>query len=53
MKRVFSDSELGEASVIRKFRTTAADGKNYDTQHYTIPAIIAVGYKVDFPSVRS
>jgi hypothetical protein len=31
LKKVFSDSELAEASVIRKFRTTAADGKNYDT----------------------
>jgi hypothetical protein len=47
LKKVFSDSELAEASVIRKFRTTAADGKNYDTQHYRLPAIIAVGYKVN------
>ena len=47
LKRVFGDSELEEASVIRKFRITAADGKNYDTQHYSLPAIIAVGYKVN------
>ncbi|MFM8901720.1 MAG: virulence RhuM family protein [Burkholderiales bacterium] len=47
LKKVFSDSELEEASVIRKFRITAADGKNYDTQHYSLPAIIAVGYKVN------
>ncbi len=47
LKKVFSDSELEEVSVIRKFRITAADGKNYDTQHYKLPAIIAVGYKVN------
>ena len=47
LKKVFSDSELEETSVIRKFRITAADGKNYDTQHYSLPAIIAVGYKVN------
>ena len=47
LKKVFSDSELEEVSVIRKFRITAADGKSYDTQHYKLPAIIAVGYKVN------
>jgi hypothetical protein len=47
LKKVFSDSELEEASVIRKFRITASDGKSYDTQHYKLPAIIAVGYKVN------
>jgi hypothetical protein len=47
LKKVFGDSELEEAAVIRKFRITAADGKNYDTQHYSLPAIIAVGYKVN------
>jgi hypothetical protein len=46
LKKVFSDSELQEDSVIRNFRITAADGKNYDTKHYKLPAIIAVGYKV-------
>ena len=47
LKKVFSDSELEEDSVIRNFRITAADGKNYDTKHYKLPAIIAVGYKVN------
>lgn len=47
LKKVFSDSELQEDSVIRKFRITAADGKSYDTQHYNLAAIIAVGYKVN------
>ena len=47
LKKIFSDSELEKASVIRKFRITAADGKSYDTQHYNLAAIIAVGYKVN------
>jgi hypothetical protein len=47
LKKVFSDSELQEASVIRNFRVTAADGKTYDTKHYHLAAIIAVGYKVN------
>lgn len=47
LKKVFSDSELQEESVIRKFRITAADGKNYSTNHYNLSAIIAVGYKVN------
>jgi hypothetical protein len=47
LKKVFSDNELQENSVIRNFRITAADGKNYNTKHYKLPAIIAVGYKVN------
>ena len=47
LKKVFSDSELEEVSVIRNFRTTAADGKNYNTKHYKLTAIIAVGDKVN------
>jgi len=47
LKKVFTDSELQEDSVIRNFRITAADGKSYDTKHYKLSAIIAVGYKVN------
>ena len=47
LKKVFSDSELEEDSVIRNFRITAADGKSYNTKHYSLSAIIAVGYKVN------
>jgi hypothetical protein len=47
LKNIFADSELEEISVIRKFRITAADGKSYNTQHYNLSAIIAVGYKVN------
>jgi len=47
LKKVFEDSELQEDSVIRNSRITAADGKTYDTKHYNLSAIIAVGYKVN------
>lgn len=47
LKKVFADSELEEDSVIRKFRITAADGKSYQSRHYNLAAIIAVGYKVN------
>jgi hypothetical protein len=46
LKKVFDDSELQESAVIQKFRITAADGKSYDTLHYSLAAIISVGYKV-------
>ncbi len=47
LKKIFSDSELEERSVIRNFRITASDGKTYNTQHYNLSGIIAVGYKVN------
>ena len=47
LKKIFSDGELQGDSVIRKFRITATDGKNYNTLHYKLSAIIAVGYKVN------
>jgi hypothetical protein len=47
LKKVFADSELEEEAVIRNFRITAADGKRYNTKHYNLAAIIAVGYKVN------
>lgn len=47
IKKIFSDSELEEKSVIRKFRITAEDGKNYTVNHYSLEMIIAVGFKVN------
>jgi len=47
LKKVFTDSELEEDSVIRNFRITAADGKSYSTKHYKLAATIAVGHKVN------
>ena len=49
LQNVFAEGELAEDSVIRKFRITAADGKSYETQHYNLEAIIAVGYRVKSP----
>ncbi|ERP30983.1 virulence RhuM family protein [Chitinivibrio alkaliphilus] len=47
LKNIFNDSELDDNTVIRDFRITAADGKNYTTKHYNLSVIIAVGYKVN------
>lgn len=47
LKKIFADSELEENSVIRNFRITAKDGKSYNTKHYNLSTIIAVGYKVN------
>lgn len=47
LKKVFEDGELREESVIKKYLITAADGKSYNTKHYNLQAIIAVGFKVN------
>jgi len=47
LKKVFDDGELLPEAVIKKYLITAADGKNYDTYHYNLQAIIAVGFKVN------
>jgi hypothetical protein len=47
LKNIFKTNELEELSVIRKFRITASDGKNYDTSFYSLDAIISVGYRVN------
>lgn len=46
IQNIFKEGELPENAVIRKFRTTAADGKNYETLHYNLDVIISVGYRV-------
>ncbi|HQU88119.1 MAG TPA: virulence RhuM family protein [Denitromonas sp.] len=51
LANIFQSGELDPAAAIRKFRTTAADGKAYQTQHYNLDAIISVGYRVN--SVRA
>jgi len=46
IRNIFSEGELREQEVIRKFRITASDGKQYDTLHYNLDVIISVGYRV-------
>ncbi|MBQ8500070.1 MAG: virulence RhuM family protein, partial [Bacteroidales bacterium] len=46
IKHIFEEGELNEAAVVRKFRTTAADGKEYLVSHYNLDMIIALGYRV-------
>jgi len=47
LQNIFSSGELVKDSVIRKFRNTATDGKNYSTQFYNLEAVITVGYRVN------
>lgn len=47
LKRIFADNELEEAAVIKQYLTTAADGKSYRVMHYSLQAIIAVGFKIE------
>ncbi|MFH1314829.1 MAG: RhuM family protein [Candidatus Uhrbacteria bacterium] len=46
IQNIFLEGELNEKSVIRNFRTTAVDGKKYDTKFYNLDVIISVGYRV-------
>ncbi|GAB3720242.1 virulence RhuM family protein [Flavobacterium koreense] len=46
LKNIFLENELDENSVVRKFRTTASDSKNYETSFYNLDVIISVGYRV-------
>lgn len=47
LKTIFNDGELNEISVIKNFLITANDGKSYNTKHYNLQAIIAVGFKIN------
>ncbi len=46
IKHIFEDGELDEDSVVRKFRTTAADGKSYNVTYYNLDMIISLGYRI-------
>ena len=46
IKHIFEEGELDKNSVVRKFRTTAADGKEYEVSHYNLDMIIALGYRI-------
>ena len=47
IKHIFEEEELDEKSVVRKFRTTAADGKKYETTFYNLDLIISLGYRIN------
>ena len=46
IRNIFRENELEENSVVRKFRTTAEDGKSYNVKHYNLDVVISVGYRV-------
>jgi hypothetical protein len=46
ISHIFEEGELVEEAVVRKFRTTGTDGKNYNSKHYNLDVIISVGYRV-------
>ena len=46
IKHIFEDEELDEKSVVRNFRTTAADGKNYNVKYYNLDMILSIGYRI-------
>lgn len=47
LKNIFTDGELEETSVCRKFRRTGTDGKEYNTKFYNLEAVIAVGFRTN------
>lgn len=49
ISNIFEDEELVSEAVVRKYRTTASDGKSYDTMYYSLDMVISVGYRVRSP----
>lgn len=46
IKNIFTEGELDKNAVVRLYRTTASDGKSYNVQYFSLPLVIAVGYRV-------
>lgn len=46
IKNIFKEGELSRDAVVREFRTTASDGKNYNIEHYNLDMIISLGYRI-------
>jgi len=46
IKRIIEEGELEQYSVVRKFRTTASDGKSYNVNYYNLDMIVAIGFRV-------
>ena len=53
IKHIFEEGELDKNSVVRKFRTTAADGKEYEVSHYNLDMIIALGYLFSIKTIEN
>ena len=53
LQNIFKSGELDKNSVTQKIRVTATDGKNYNTNFYSLDAIIAVGYRVNSKEVTA
>ena len=49
IKHIFEDGEQDENSVVRLFRTTSADGKQYEVAHYNLDMVLALGFRVRSP----
>ena len=50
IKKIYSDAELEESATIRKFRIVQTEGTrqvNREVNHYNLPMIISVGFKVN------
>ena len=52
ISNIFKEGELDKNSVIRNFRTTATDGKEYQVEYYNLDVIISVGYQVKSQQVH-
>lgn len=46
INNIFKENELNKESVCKDFLLTASDNKNYNTKHYNLDIVIAVGYRV-------
>jgi hypothetical protein len=46
ISNIFAEGELDKNAVVRKFRITATDGKNYNVMHYNLDMIISLGYRI-------
>lgn len=49
IRNILNDGEQEGEAVVKEYLTTAKDGKTYKTQHYNLPMILAVGFRVRSP----
>ncbi|CAG9406588.1 hypothetical protein NVI2019_GHJFPKLH_00108 [Providencia alcalifaciens] len=46
ISNIFAEGEQVENSVVRFYRTTADDGKQYNVKYFNFSMILAIGYRV-------